>query len=102
VTNAHELPSPARGMRLALLLVAPTIYLLAILTAAFIPDGHAFSYEVSVVGLITGVACWVLAIYLWSRRTGNAFARMIVLVLLVLFGFLWGWIYVFVNARRER
>lgn len=102
MTNAPELASPARSMRPALLFVAPTIYLLAMVTAAFIPSGHAFSYGVSVVGLIAGLVCWVLAIYLWSRRTGNAAARMIVLVLLVLFGFLWGWVYVFVNARHER
>lgn len=77
------------------------VYGCLLLVMGFVPSSISIYHALSTVGLIAGLICWTLAIFLWSKKSGNNLLRVMVLVLLVLFGFLWGWLYVLASLRHN-
>ena len=79
---------------------AAVVYGIALIGLAFLSDSNDVYYGGSVLGLLAGIVSWVLSIDLWSRRRDDDLLSYLVLLMLVLLGFVLGWLYILLFGRR--
>lgn len=77
--------------------ISAVVYFAMIVVGTVATSQSTWYMPISLVGFVTGIVSWVLAVALWADRRSGHLSDLVVLFLLVVLGVFWGWIYLLVH-----